>query len=98
MFWLRFLMVTLIVLTAPVSGAMEAAHGDHPAAEHMMHADAECCDAQSERAPQCHACLALVPMPGAAALDGTASGHPVIDTTLTLTGIDPAAPLDPPRG
>ncbi|MEO1363543.1 MAG: hypothetical protein AAFU86_07190 [Pseudomonadota bacterium] len=94
----RLLMVALIVLTAPVSGAVESAHMDHAVANQMEHTDAECCEAHGERVPHCHACLALVPLPGAAALDGATSGHPGFDTTLTLTGIDPAAPLDPPRG
>lgn len=98
----RLLLVVIVALTASVSGAMDAGHTlaldhRHAAMDDMADAQPVCCSESSERTQTCHALAAL--LPGADQHEAAPASCEDISlgTSLLLTGIEPAGPLDPPR-
>ena len=99
----RILFAVLLILVAPLSGAMAGTHADDPhGAMHTATAMdafdewADCCADDVERASSCHSEIAPLPPTticgfGRVSSPIDASGHDL------RSGTDPLASLDPPR-
>ena len=102
MWFVRILLIFVITLSAPLSGAMEAGHASAPHSDHaamdMMMADApSCCEESSDRTSSCHILIALCPsatQPSPIRPTGEALFASV---DLLLKGVKPSGLLDPPR-
>ena len=99
---IRIILVALLVLSATLSGAMDAGHGaagdhHHAAADTLSHTDLQCCDDSTERGQSCHL------MPAVLADAGMLVTNPEVDSdTFGMghrlpSGINLSVPLDPPR-
>ena len=99
----RILLAVLLILVAPLSGAMAGTHADDP--HGAMHTAtpmdafdewADCCADEVERASSCHAEVAPLP-PAIACGVGRVSSRIVASGHDLRSGTDPLASLDPPR-
>ncbi|TYB88396.1 hypothetical protein [Oceaniovalibus sp. ACAM 378] len=101
---IRFLMILVIVLSTPLSGAMAAGH---PFASDMAQEAANsevtsvghgmCCEENTDRSPSCHVLTALVPALTNNTTTPTQMRSAIFGFPTVLAGIEPAGPLDPPR-
>ena len=99
----RILFAVLLILVAPLSGAMAGTHVDDP--HGAMHAPtamdgfgewADCCADEVERASSCHSEVAPLP-PAITCGLGRVSSRIVASGHDLRSGTDPQASLDPPR-
>lgn len=99
---IRLLLVVTAVLSASVSGAIDAGHmaaleHSHAAVNDMADDQPVCCSESAERSQTCHALPALLPGVGQHDAVPATCEDVFIAASLLLTGIEPSGPLDPPR-
>ena len=99
----RILFAVLLILVAPLSGAMAGTHADdlHGATHTVTAMDAfdewaDCCADDVERASSCHSEVAPLP-PAIACGLGRVSSRIIASGHDLRSGTDPQASLDPPR-
>lgn len=98
----RVLLVVMIMISASVSGGMDAGYmaaveHSHASVGEVADGQPVCCSESFEGAQTCHALSALLP---GADLNDTAPAtceDVSIVADLLLMGIEPSGPLDPPR-
>lgn len=99
---IRTILVVVLTLTASLSGAAVMDHVQNTAIDHAAMADTgdagpQCCDDSTERGPSCHMLPAVLTDTGHQAIAPPTGDALRSRSGVLLTGLEPTAPLDPPR-
>ena len=96
----RILLAAIMLLAAPITGAMAGTHvpedGHAVAMADMIEELSECCSGEAERVVTCQVDLGCVPL-AASVRTPTRATAVVNEIASVPAGHDPSGPLDPPR-